>query len=589
MGCIFVKGICSGEKTDKVKKNLSSRKDAVNTDVRNSGSTGKEGWLGKKIESKNWEVEHQNQVNLEIVSVSNSFKAESVNAGWPAWLASVAEEAIKGWVPRKANSFQKLNKIGQGTYSSVYKARDLETGRIVALKRVRFSSTNPESVRFMAREIIVLRRLDHVNVIKLEGLITAHSSNSLYLVLEYMEHDLAGLVGTSLIKFSEPQVKCYMRQLLRGLEHCHSRGVLHRDIKGSNLLIDNNGILKLADFGLATFYNPKEKRPSTNRVVTLWYRPPELLLGCIEYDVGVDLWSSGCILGEILSGKPILPGRTEVEQLHKIFRLCGSPSLDYWQRSRYSRAAIFKSSHYYRRCIKETFKGASSTTLALLDTLLAIEPEKRGTSNSALLSEFFTKQPYACHPSSLPKYPPTKELDVKRRDEEAKRRKEAASLKGHGSESMGLERYYGKQNHKSSNKKYQQNNDALSAFLKLADNGTVQNGSSLRRSVSIDYDGNLSFRTLDAENISNSTGFKKEKSLGRHVSGSHSSDFIGMSGSQGYLGNSQSRGGLFFHKKEKKGVVKEATSDYYARHKQVHSSGSLIPKDERNVRRTRNG
>lgn len=123
-----------------------------------------------------------------------------------------------------------------------------------------------------------------------------------------------------------------------------------------------------------------------------------------------------------------------------------------------------------------------------------------------------------------------------------------------------LQRYYGKQNHKSSNKKYQQNNDALSAFLKLADNGTVQNGSSLRRSVSIDYDGNLSFRTLDAENISNSTGFKKEKSLGRHVSGSHSSDFIGMSGSQGYLGNSQSRGGLSFHKKEKKGVVKEATS-----------------------------
>lgn len=106
-----MKGICSGEKTDKVKKNLSSRKDAVNTDVRNSGSTGKEGWLGKKIESKNWEVEHQNQVNLEIVSVSNSFKAESVNAGWPAWLASVAEEAIKGWVPRKANSFQKLNKV----------------------------------------------------------------------------------------------------------------------------------------------------------------------------------------------------------------------------------------------------------------------------------------------------------------------------------------------------------------------------------------------------------------------------------------------------------------------------------------------
>lgn len=103
-----------------------------------------------------------------------------------------------------------------------------------------------------------------------------------------------------------------MQQLLHGLDHCHSRGVLHRDIKGSNLLIDNNGILKIADFGLASVYDPHQNHPLTSRVVTLWYRPPELLLGATYYGTAVDLWSTGCIIAELYSGKPIMPGRTEV-------------------------------------------------------------------------------------------------------------------------------------------------------------------------------------------------------------------------------------------------------------------------------------
>lgn len=103
-----------------------------------------------------------------------------------------------------------------------------------------------------------------------------------------------------------------MHQLLSGLDHCHSHGVLHRDIKGSNLLIDSNGILKIADFGLASFFDPHDTTPLTSRVITLWYRPPELLLGASHYGVAVDLWSAGCILGELYSGKPILPGKTEV-------------------------------------------------------------------------------------------------------------------------------------------------------------------------------------------------------------------------------------------------------------------------------------
>ncbi|RCV44813.1 hypothetical protein SETIT_9G404800v2 [Setaria italica] len=359
-------------------------------------------------------------------SFANRARGEQVAAGWPAWLSAVAGEAIDGWTPRRADSFEKIDKIGQGTYSNVYKARDTVSGKIVALKKVRFDNLEPESVRFMAREILILRRLDHPNVVKLDGLVTSRMSCSLYLVFEYMEHDLAGLAASPDIKFTEPQVKCYMHQLLSGLEHCHDRGVLHRDIKGSNLLLDNNGMLKIADFGLASFFDPDRKQPMTSRVVTLWYRPPELLLGATDYGVGVDLWSAGCILAELLAGRPIMPGRTEVEQLHKIFKLCGSPTEEYWKKSKLPHATIFKPQQPYKRRIRETFKDFPQSALQLIETLLAIDPADRLTATAALRSDFFTTEPFACEPSSLPKYPPSKEIDAKRRDEEARRLRAAA-------------------------------------------------------------------------------------------------------------------------------------------------------------------
>ncbi|KAF5950949.1 hypothetical protein HYC85_012942 [Camellia sinensis] len=345
--------------------------------------------------------------NPRLSNPPNCVHGEQVAAGWPSWLSD----------------------IGQGTYSNVYKARDTISGKIVAMKKVRFDNLEPESVKFMAREILILRRLDHPNVVKLHGLVTSRMSCSLYLVFEYMVHDLAGLAASPGIKFTESQVKCYMYQLLLGLEHCHNRHVLHRDIKGSNLLIDNGGVLKIADFGLASVFDPNHKQPMTSRVVTLWYRPPELLLGATDYGVGVDLWSAGCILAELLAGRPIMPGRTEVEQLHKIFKLCGSPSEEYWKKSKLPHATMFKPQQSYKRCIAETFKDFPPSSLPLIETLLAIDPAERQTASAALRSEFFTTKPYACDPSSLPKYPPSKEMDAKVRDEEARRLR--AVGKGH--------------------------------------------------------------------------------------------------------------------------------------------------------------
>ncbi|KAK9077725.1 hypothetical protein SSX86_006062 [Deinandra increscens subsp. villosa] len=417
MGCVFGKEISSSgppsseivadkrRERDRDSNDQSGRREKASTENLDSGNNGGQ-------ESQNGVVEkggkdgsvrprgerRRSKPNPRLSNPTKNIHGEQVAAGWPPWLSAVAGEAINGWIPRRANTFEKIDKIGQGTYSNVYKAKDTMTGKIVALKKVRFDNLEPESVKFMAREILIL----------------------------------PGLAASPTIKFTEPQVKCYMHQLLSGLEHCHNRHVLHRDIKGSNLLLDNGGSLKIADFGLASFFDPNHKQPMTSRVVTLWYRPPELLLGATDYGVGVDLWSAGCILAELLAGKPIMPGRTEVEQLHKIFKLCGSPSEEYWKKSKLPHATIFKPQQSYKRCIAETFKNFPPSSLPLIDTLLAIDPAERQTATAALRSEFFTTKPYACDPSSLPKYPPTKEMDAKLRDEEARRLRAAGKSNADG-------------------------------------------------------------------------------------------------------------------------------------------------------------
>uniref|UniRef100_A0A6N2LWR2 Protein kinase domain-containing protein n=1 Tax=Salix viminalis TaxID=40686 RepID=A0A6N2LWR2_SALVM len=441
MGCVLGREVSSGIVLEsKAVKNLrvESNRKVEDVSVKKTDTTSSvveiknEETLGEKVDGdKKPKGERRwSRPNSKPSNLPKQTRGEQVAAGWPPWLSAVCGEALNGWIPRRADTFEKIDKIGSGTYSNVYKARDLLTGKVVALKKVRFDNLEPESVKFMAREILILRRLDHPNVVKLEGLVTSRMSCSLYLVFEYMEHDLAGLAASPAVQFTEPQVKCYMHQLLSGLEHCHNRGVLHRDIKGSNLLIDNEGILRIADFGLASFFDPNHKHPMTSRVVTLWYRPPELLLGATDYGVGIDLWSAGCILAELLAGKPIMPGRTEVEQLHKIYKLCGSPSDEYWKKSKLPNATLFKPREPYKRCIRETFKDFSPSSLPLIETLLAIDPAERQTATAALKSEFFTTEPYACEPSSLPKYPPSKEMDAKRRDDEARRLRTASKAQG---------------------------------------------------------------------------------------------------------------------------------------------------------------
>ncbi|CAL4905694.1 unnamed protein product [Urochloa decumbens] len=395
-------------------------------------------------------------------NIRRCVEGEQAAAGWPSWLSAVAAEAVQGWVPLRAEGFEKLEKVGQGTYSSVFKARELATGRLVALKKVRFDSVEPESVRFMAREILILRRLrGHPNVVGLEGLITSRSSSAIYLVFEYLEHDLAGLTSSPDVAFSEPQIKCYMRQLLEGLAHCHGKGVMHRDIKCANLLVSDGGELKVADFGLANFYTPPSSSSATpapaltSRVVTLWYRPPELLLGATAYDPSVDLWSAGCVFAEMHARRPVLPGRTEVEQIHKIFKLCGSPPETFWRRPGLAHAAVFRPQHPYPSRLWEAFSGGGGLggggdmpehAFRLLATLLSLDPAARGTAAGALAGEYFSTPPLACEPASMPRYgAPNKEMDAKFREDSRRR----SNVRSHAGEAAAGSRGPAAKGHKS--------------------------------------------------------------------------------------------------------------------------------------------
>jgi cyclin-dependent kinase 12/13 len=209
-----------------------------------------------------------------------------------------------------------------------------------------------------------------------------------------------------------------MKQLLEGLAYCHAQKVLHRDIKGSNLLISHDGQLKLADFGLARAYDSEKQHEYTNRVITLWYRPPELLLGASMYGPAIDMWSAGCIFAELLLRKPILPGKNEFEQIDLIFKLLGTPDEAEWPRCKalkYYDLILSQVPRRYSNRFDEKFSTLDPTAKDLLRKLLTLDPEKRISADEALNHEYFWTDPMPALPAELPKYPPSHEFTAKKR------------------------------------------------------------------------------------------------------------------------------------------------------------------------------
>ncbi|KAJ1499201.1 hypothetical protein HMI56_004528 [Coelomomyces lativittatus] len=183
----------------------------------------------------------------------------------------------------------------------------------------------------------------------------------IYMVFPYLEHDLRGLLDAPGVILSMGQMKTYVQQLFQGLDYLHGNHILHRDLKCANLLINNEGILKIGDFGLARPYEPEGHGTLTNMVVTRWYRPPELLLGSTKYTSAIDIWGAGCILAEMIKKKAMFPGASDADQLDYIFKICGSPNPESWPnwRSHLPSSSSNSTIHFkpYRRCLTSTLKG----------------------------------------------------------------------------------------------------------------------------------------------------------------------------------------------------------------------------------------
>lgn len=226
----------------------------------------------------------------------------------------------------RMESYIKLDKLGEGTYATVYKGKSLLTDNLVALKEIRLEHEEGAPCTAI-REVSLLKDLKHNNIVTLHDII--HTEKSLTLVFEYLEKDLKQYMDDCSNALSKNNVKVFLFQLLRGLAYCHKRRILHRDLKPQNLLINDRGELKLADFGLARAKSVPTKTYS-NEVVTLWYRPPDVLLGSTDYSTSIDMWGVGCIFFEMASGRPLFPGSVVEDELHLIFRTLGTPIEETW-------------------------------------------------------------------------------------------------------------------------------------------------------------------------------------------------------------------------------------------------------------------
>jgi len=311
-------------------------------------------------------------------------------------------------------NYQKMEKIGEGTYGVVYKARDLSTSdqRIVALKKIRLEAEDEGVPSTAIREISLLKEMQDPNVLRLLNIVHA-DGHKLYLVSEFMDLDLKKymealpvsqggrgkplpegcLEETGHLGLGEAMVKRFTLQLLKGIRYCHSHRVLHRDLKPQNLLIDREGNLKIGDFGLARAFGVP-LRTYTHEVVTLWYRAPEILLGGKQYSTGVDMWSVGCIFAEMATRKPLFPGDSEIDEIFKIFRILGSPTETDWPGV--TSFPDFKASfpQWVRKSEEELVsndgvKVLGEDGLDLLDSLLVYDPAGRISAKQAVHHRYF--------------------------------------------------------------------------------------------------------------------------------------------------------------------------------------------------------
>lgn len=333
--------------------------------------------------------------------------------------------------------YEWISKLGEGTFGEVSKARSKKTGQIVALKKILMHHEKDGFPITALREIKLLKQLDHVNILKLEEMAIERPKDikkkpSIFMVTPYMDHDLSGLLENPAVHFTEPQIKCYMKQLLEGTAYLHQNKILHRDMKAANLLINNRGILQIADFGLARPYDEDPPKPGqgggeatreyTTLVVTRWYRPPELLLQLRRYTTAIDMWGVGCVFGEMFKGKPILAGSSDINQAQIIFDLVGSPteeSMPGW--SELPGCEGVKEFAPRPSTLERVFRDQGPLAISLLSEFLKLDWRKRINAIDALKHPYFHTHPLPARPQDLPAFEESHELDRRKfRDQKNK-------------------------------------------------------------------------------------------------------------------------------------------------------------------------
>ncbi|XP_022170196.1 mitogen-activated protein kinase 14B-like isoform X2 [Myzus persicae] len=299
--------------------------------------------------------------------------------------------------------YQMLTPVGLGAYGQVCSAVDNQTGLKVAIKKLARPFQSAVHAKRTYRELRMLKHMNHENVIGLLDVFTPANTmnnfNQLYMVTHLMGADLNNIIRTQ--KLSDDHVQFLVYQILRGLKYIHSAGIIHRDLKPSNIGVNEDCELKILDFGLA---RPTESE-MTGYVATRWYRAPEIMLNWMHYNQTVDIWSVGCIMAELLTGRTLFPGTDHVDHLTRVLVLCGTPSDEYLNKIKSSEAKKYIQSLPVmpKKDFGEVFKGANPLAIKLLEEMLELDADKRMTAEKALAHSYLAQ--YA-DPSDEPNSPP---------------------------------------------------------------------------------------------------------------------------------------------------------------------------------------